>query len=106
MFPTRYWEAMENDQHMKTTIRFKRYIKNDPNQKKEIEFYINGLKYWYLNGKPHREDGPAVEWVKGANKWYYLNGKLCSKKSFLWFRFKKACAKVFRWPPQKKHLLF
>ena len=34
---------------------------------------IDGSKYWYLNGKRHREDGPAVEWA-GGNKYWYLNG--------------------------------
>ena len=31
-------------------------------------------KYWYLNGKLHREDGPAVEYPDGTKKWY-RNGK-------------------------------
>ena len=35
----------------------------------------NGSKYWYLNGKLHREDGPAVEYADGTKHWY-LNGKL------------------------------
>jgi hypothetical protein len=30
---------------------------------------------WRLNGKLHREDGPAVEWADGAKEWY-LDGKL------------------------------
>ena len=30
---------------------------------------------WKLNGKLHREDGPAIEYAEG-NKWWYLNGKL------------------------------
>ena len=37
--------------------------------------YISGTKSWYLNGKLHREDGPAVEWNNGDNCWY-LNDKL------------------------------
>jgi len=32
-------------------------------------------KWWYLNDKLHREDGPAVEWADGS-KWWYLNDKL------------------------------
>jgi len=32
----------------------------------------NGDKYWYLNGKRHREDGPAFEWANGK-RWWYLN---------------------------------
>ena len=35
----------------------------------------NGDKYWYLNGKWHREDGPAVEYANGDKLWY-LNGQL------------------------------
>ena len=37
--------------------------------------YANGTKYWYLNGKLHREDGPAVERANGYKEWR-LNGKL------------------------------
>ena len=37
--------------------------------------YPNGVKYWCLNGKLHREDGPAVEYADGDKRWY-LNGKL------------------------------
>jgi len=43
-----------------------------------IEYTVvveNGDKYWYLNGKRHREDGPAVEYANG-NKYWYRNGKL------------------------------
>jgi hypothetical protein len=29
-------------------------------------------KWWYLNDKLHREDGPAVEGANG-DKWWYLN---------------------------------
>ena len=36
---------------------------------------FNGHKEWFLNGKLHREDGPASEWPDGE-KWWYLNGKL------------------------------
>jgi hypothetical protein len=35
----------------------------------------NGDKWWYLNGNVHREDGPAVERANGDKMWY-LNGKL------------------------------
>jgi hypothetical protein len=30
--------------------------------------------FWYLNGKLHREDGPAFEWANGEKFWF-LNGK-------------------------------
>jgi hypothetical protein len=35
---------------------------------------FNGDKYWYLNGKHHREDGPALEYPSGYKEWY-LNGQ-------------------------------
>ena len=35
----------------------------------------SGTKEWYLNGKLHRVNGPAVEWSDGAKQWY-VNGKL------------------------------
>jgi len=39
-----------------------------------FEFY-NDYRFWYLNGKLHREDGPAVERADGDRAWY-LNGRL------------------------------
>ena len=36
--------------------------------------YASGDKYWFLNGKRHREDGPAIEWANGTKQWF-LNGK-------------------------------
>jgi hypothetical protein len=35
---------------------------------------VNGTKEWYINGKLHREDGPACEGADGAKQWW-LNGK-------------------------------
>ena len=43
--------------------------------KYELIESTNGSKSWYLNGKHHRTDGPAVEWANGHKAWY-LNGKL------------------------------
>ena len=42
--------------------------------KPECKTYPNGDKCWYLNGKLHREDGPACEYTNGDKEWY-LNGK-------------------------------
>ena len=39
----------------------------------EIDKY--GTKRWYLNGIPHREDGPAVEFLDGDQSWFF-EGKL------------------------------
>ena len=32
-------------------------------------------KYWKLNGKYHREDGPAIETANGAKYWYFHGGR-------------------------------
>jgi hypothetical protein len=34
-----------------------------------------GSKGWYLNDKPHRTDGPAIECTDGTKRWYH-NGEL------------------------------
>ena len=43
--------------------------------------WSNGEKQWYLNGQIHREDGPAVEYPSG-NKAWYLNGKKFTEQEF------------------------
>ena len=40
--------------------------------------YDNGDKYWFLNIKLHRENGPAIEYDNG-NKLWYINGKKTSR---------------------------
>ena len=40
-----------------------------------VKVWANGDKFWYLNGKLHREDGPAREWANGSKFWC-LNGQL------------------------------
>ena len=42
--------------------------------KPECKTYPDGIKEWHLNGKLHREDGPAVEQLDGHKEWW-LNGK-------------------------------
>ena len=39
-----------------------------------VRVYPSGTKSWGLNGKMHREDGPAYEGADGSKAWY-LNGK-------------------------------
>ena len=41
----------------------------------QCEVNAYGTKNWYLHGKRHREDGPAVEWPDGGKEWW-LNNKL------------------------------
>jgi hypothetical protein len=35
-----------------------------------ISNFTNGTKHWYLNGKLHRKDGPAVEYSDGSKEWH------------------------------------
>jgi hypothetical protein len=37
----------------------------------------DGTREWHLNGKRHREDGPAIEYANGRRDWF-LNGKQVS----------------------------
>ena len=58
----------------KTDLYYIEFIKENP----EFTGCVidkNGNKYWFLNGKEHRTDGPACEWANG-NKYWYLNGEL------------------------------
>jgi hypothetical protein len=32
--------------------------------------YANGTKFWYVEGKLHRLDGPAMEYANGTKFWY------------------------------------
>ena len=41
----------------------------------------DGTKNWWLNGKRHREDGPAIEWADGGKSWW-LNGKKLTEAEF------------------------
>ena len=34
----------------------------------------DGAKYWYIDGNLHREDGPAIEYANGTKYWF-LHGK-------------------------------
>ena len=40
----------------------------------ECEVGADGTKGWWLHGKRHREDGPAVERASGTKEWW-LHGK-------------------------------
>lgn len=41
----------------------------------EVVVGPNGNRVWFLNGKLHREDGPAVDCTDGHKQWR-LNGEL------------------------------
>jgi len=40
-----------------------------------VKVYPDGTKYWFLNDRLHREDGPAIELASGTTEWY-LNDRL------------------------------
>ena len=55
---------------------------------------VNGSKIWYLNGERHRTDGPAIEWIDGTKLWW-LNGNqvamedvIADPKDQFWWRIK------------------
>ena len=43
--------------------------------------HSNGSKSWHLNDELHREDGPAIEYSDGYEEWY-LNGKKYTEEEF------------------------
>ena len=45
----------------------------------EVRVYEDGSKWWFLNGKFHREDGPAFEYAGGFKAWY-LHGEELSEE--------------------------
>ena len=48
--------------------------------------HANGNKYWCLDGKLHRTDGPAVEYANGFKYWF-LDGKQLTKEEFFMLKF-------------------
>jgi len=54
--------------------------------KKKSKMIIDdyGNKYWYLNNKWHREDGPAIEYANGDKVWY-LNGEQVKEEDIIEF---------------------
>jgi len=68
---------------MKTSIKFKRYIRNDLSQEKKIIFYSNGDKNWFLNRYYHNENGPAfIGNGKNGIKLWYLDGTGYAEKDY------------------------
>lgn len=46
-----------------------RYVDRVPINKKGKRAYVLGSNQWIVNGKWHREDGPAIEYVSGIKEW-------------------------------------
>jgi hypothetical protein len=42
--------------------------------------HSNGYKSWWLNDELHREDGPAIEWANGEKFWYLNNEGLTEEE--------------------------
>jgi len=53
------------------TIRIRNYDNLPPNYTGIVQ--MSESKFWLKEGKLHRENGPAKEWIDGSNFWY-LNG--------------------------------
>jgi hypothetical protein len=49
--------------------------KPEPEPEPTLTESADGRREWWLNGVPHREDGPAIEWPDGRREWW-LHGKL------------------------------
>ena len=43
--------------------------------------HSDGYKSWWINGQRHRIDGPAIEWDDGYKEWC-INGKQYTEQSF------------------------
>jgi hypothetical protein len=59
-----------------------KYTSEIPENYTGIVEYSNGNKAWYLKGKFHRLDGPAIEYYDGTKFWF-INGNEYSQEG--WF---------------------
>jgi hypothetical protein len=59
-----------------------KYTSEIPENFTGVAEYTSESKAYYLNGKKHRVDGPAVEFVNGYKEWF-LNGIYYSQEE--WF---------------------
>lgn len=46
----------------------------------------SGTRMWFLNGQQHREDGPAVEFASGTREWWVFDQEL-TEEEFNNYRF-------------------
>jgi len=67
-------ETYKNKEYKVSSIRYYLDGKLHRTDGPAIEF-VNGTKMWYQNGKYHRVEGPATEY-SGNNKHWYQHGKL------------------------------
>jgi len=38
--------------------------------------FTDGTKYWYFHGQYHRADGPAIEYTNGHRSWWYYGQQI------------------------------
>lgn len=76
-----YGERKPTDLGRKTWTDFLRRLglpgdgsKPEPEPEPTLTESADGRREWWLNGVPHREDGPAIEWPDGRREWW-LHGK-------------------------------
>ena len=67
-------KGTEDDSHKACFRSFTIVREVDPSTNGMFENF-DGVKFWYHEGKLHREDGPAVEWFNGSKYWY-KNGEI------------------------------
>ena len=79
----------ENQEIVKTKNKVSYYLNGKLHRENgpAIEYDDGGKEYW-INGIRHRIDGPAVEYVTG-NKEYYINGELLTERAFIIYQNKK-----------------
>jgi len=67
-----------------TNISYQEYDNLSEKERKNSYFieYPRGDKYWKVNSKYHREDGPAIILFNGSVRWY-LNGTFYSFDKWL-----------------------
>ena len=54
-----------------------------------------GNSFWYLNGKLHREDGPAVEWSNQYKQWFINDVELTEEEFNQWLAKKQLKDNLF-----------
>ena len=58
-------------------INGKRHREDGP-----ARIWSDGNRSWWINGKRHREDGPAIILANGTCKSWWINGKKLSENKF------------------------
>lgn len=73
-YETKIWKLDKSGNYIVTFDKYgDRYWYLDGRRHREdgpaVE-YFNGQTEWFKNGKRHRENGPAIEWIDGSKCWY------------------------------------